>query len=915
MRRIWLLSCLILAAIPSWAAKRVSIAQLEQLLTADVAAHKQDSEIARQIAGVVLTERISQTTFARLDAKFPAGPLASQAFRVLADQSEFLDLPGDESVSNPAPEGEAQARMLRAAQDYVSQTLRRLPNFLATRTINLYDDTPQAIRQGEWPTRAGFHPVGKSSAEISVTRERDDQPPAQGSAVWQSKIGLLSGGEFGTTLGMILTDAAISGISWSHWERSSGEMLAVFRYSVPASASHFELISSFQREASLEGIKGPTVNGVAGISVRPNVSSSNIEVVRTRPGYHGSIWLNPADGTIYRITMEADMNKGLPFRRAAILVEYGLIDIAGSRFVCPVRSLALSESLATAQSVTGNSATAWLNETLFTDYHRFASSSRILGEAANTSLPDTAPAPQEQGPANAKQAAQPTDSVGPTQQAEDRTPAPDQPQTAPAASMPVLPSAAEPSSTVEPSATDEARTTSVRESETSPVSASSSNAPPAPASIALNTPQSLAVAPNENESTFKIAVNSLLVPVVVLDKRGQSIAGLGGQNFTVEDEGKPRKIIGFTVAKSAPNEDKGNPEVGHNSSTATNAKDIAARTNESAVARTRHIIFLFDDRHLTSSDLALVQKAATHLLEKPLPETDDAAVLSFTGTNSGLTHDRAALQSAVMKLTVHQASQHGKEDCPDVDYYAANKIVNKRDPIEFQIAVQKARQCTFSQVVILPSTDIYDGLSNPTNPFQRAAMAAATHALAMGEEDARESLLSVGSVVRAMSKLPGQRVLILVSSGFLTLSPETMAFKSTIMNIAGASNVIVNTLDARGLYAGNVDAGQGGITSTMDLNSGEFVQDHLAAMQASENVMSELAEGTGGRFFHNSNDLQGGMEALTAAPENLYLLEISLKDVKANGTYHRLQVKVDQSGVEVLARKGYFAPKIAARKK
>ena len=93
------------------------------------------------------------------------------------------------------------------------------------------------------------------------------------------------------------------------------------------------------------------------------------------------------------------------------------------------------------------------------------------------------------------------------------------------------------------------------------------------------------------------------------------------------------------------------------------------------------------------------------------------------------------------------------------------------------------------------------------------------------------------------------------------------------------------------------------------------MQDRLAATRASENVMSELAEGTGGRFFHNSNDLQGGMETLTAAPENLYLLEISLKDVKANGAYHRLRVKVDQSGVEILARKGYFAPKIATSKK
>ena len=136
-----------------------------------------------------------------------------------------------------------------------------------------------------------------------------------------------------------------------------------------------------------------------------------------------------------------------------------------------------------------------------------------------------------------------------------------------------------------------------------------------------------------------------------------------------------------------------------------------------AAPRTRYVIFLFDDRHLTSADLTLVQKAATHLLETPLPETDDAAVLSFNGVNSGLTHDHAALQSAVMKLTVHQALQHGKEDCPDVDYYSADQIINKHDPIEFQIAVQKARQCSLSQVVIVPSPNIYDGLDNPLTHF------------------------------------------------------------------------------------------------------------------------------------------------------------------------------------------------------
>src|SRR5262249_27413143 len=157
--------------------------------------------------------------------------------------------------------------------------------------------------------------------------------------------------------------------------------------------------------------------------------------------------------------------------------------------------------------------------------------------------------------------------------------------------------------------------------------------------------------------------------------------------------------------------------------------------------------------------------------------------------------------------------QPGKEDCPSVDYYSADQIINRRNPIEFEIAAQKAKQCSSLQVST--SSHLDQGMSNPNDPFQRAAMGAATRALAMGEEDARESLVSVQNVVRAMSKLAGQRILILVSPGFLTLSPETMAQKSQIMDTAAALGVIVNSVDARGLFAGNVDASEGGTTSDL----------------------------------------------------------------------------------------------------
>jgi hypothetical protein len=112
--------------------------------------------------------------------------------------------------------------------------------------------------------------------------------------------------------------------------------------------------------------------------LQPGVSPEDAAPVRARPGYHGSIWLDPATGTILRITIEAELKRGDPFLRAAILVEYGAVEISDKKFISPVRSLALSVAATDAQGVPGDAPAEWLNETLFTGYHRFAATTRIL---------------------------------------------------------------------------------------------------------------------------------------------------------------------------------------------------------------------------------------------------------------------------------------------------------------------------------------------------------------------------------------------------------------------------------------------------------------------------------------------------------------------------------------------------------
>src|SRR5277367_466645 len=267
MRRLILLVLLASLASTAGASKRLTVAQLEQALTAAHAAHKSDAEIAHQIAGLELSERLSDATLERLTANLDADSQAALALQLLADQSAFLDPPANELPSAAAPDEAAQQRMIEAARNYVAHTLLQLPNLFAVRITNRYDDRPQEIKKGSWPVHAGLHLVSTSSRESSIFDERTSQATTAGAARWQEQSGLVSGGEFGSTLSMILTDTIKGKVTWSHWEQTAAGPVAVFHYSVPSSASHFEVINSLQRQAALEGTSSPTVGSRQGSGI------------------------------------------------------------------------------------------------------------------------------------------------------------------------------------------------------------------------------------------------------------------------------------------------------------------------------------------------------------------------------------------------------------------------------------------------------------------------------------------------------------------------------------------------------------------------------------------------------------------------------------------------------------------------
>jgi hypothetical protein len=366
MRSLPLSLLLAATATSAFAVKQVTIAQLEQEVTALQA--KPDAKAADQLADLQLTERLSSTTFARLQTETP-GPKARQALLLLADTSAFLNLPSAEVPQTPVPDLPTQRHMLAQTINYVTRTVHQLPNFSATRVTTRFEDTVQEeVHSDTAHTSYTYLPLRLAGASNSPVAFRDGQEvidvAAKSKKSDPAMNGLTTRGEFGPILFTVLLDSTHSTLRWSHWEQVvPDKTLAVFAFSVPPEQSHYQV----------------------GASAPPNDPGH----AQPHSGYHGQIAIDPANGTVFRIVVQADLKPTDAISRADIAVEYRPVEIGGRSYICPVRSVAIlvdnTAPTTTAQNFrTGRTdflpphKLTQVDDVAFTQYHVFRAESRMI---------------------------------------------------------------------------------------------------------------------------------------------------------------------------------------------------------------------------------------------------------------------------------------------------------------------------------------------------------------------------------------------------------------------------------------------------------------------------------------------------------------------------------------------------------
>ena len=416
------------------------------------------------------------------------------------------------------------------------------------------------------------------------------------------------------------------------------------------------------------------------------------------------------------------------------------------------------------------------------------------------------------------------------------------------------------------------------------------------------------IATRDEPTTFKVNSKLVVVRAVVRDSQGKAIGSLHQDDFQVFDKGKPQVITQFEVEQPGSLAEKARQVSEKDSSSAAPPEALSATGNAPA-APERFVAYLFDDVHLRFGDLAHVRESAEHHLASLKP-TDRAAIFTTSGiTTLGFTDDRTKLHEALLRLRPNPiSSQTFAHHCPDLSYYQADLIVNKHDPETMQDALLEQQECGPKVAGTPGAGDAFTAQGSPATVLDTLAEAV----FSAGDHESRVSLSSLRDVVSSISRMPGQRSIVLVSPGFIT---PTLEYESAdIVDRAVRSQIVINALDARGVYVvlpfGNVEDRVVG----PQIRPGESdTKAAVAAATAQSDLLMMLSADTGGIFFHNNNDFDEGFRRVSETPEYTYLLAFVPQNLKLDGSFHALKVTLkNQPKLNLQARRGYYAPKTFA---
>jgi VWFA-related protein len=376
------------------------------------------------------------------------------------------------------------------------------------------------------------------------------------------------------------------------------------------------------------------------------------------------------------------------------------------------------------------------------------------------------------------------------------------------------------------------------------------------------------------ETVLRSNSRLVVVDVVVTDGKGQAIPGLKAEDFTMLENGAPQKISSFTyhapgktqiaVAGQLP------PDI------ITNAPAFKASSLNVLLMDTLNGDFI-EQAYMKDQ---LIKYLGNAQLDRPLAlfALEDRVVLLHDFTT-----DSGALKKAAEKFKPPARTNNAESTLSRASAFTTSGDYHTSD---------RNIETTLSQLNALAKTlGGYPGRKNliwlsesfPINLFPDN-MANGASAISNG---------SAGGLMQG--------------SGPSALGPGSGAGMPALGDLGRSAlegNGQGNYKDYAQLIKKVADSLMNAQVAVYVVDSGAVGKDtHLAA----QNTANDIAGRTGGRAFHNSNDLAGSMRASVEDASTYYTLEYYPENKKWDGQFRNIQIKANRPGMSLRYRDGYYA--------
>lgn len=346
--------CLFVAlfALPAWAARQLTVAELSSLLRSMHQDNKSDEEIAAALKQVQLTEELTHNTANSLAPYLP-GTQSTEQIYVLEARSAVLAPPASDLPATPAPAAGAVKAVLDKAAAYINNVSAQVPVMTATRTTQRFQDQVEPEPPGtradapSGPNTVSFrqfvHYIQSTDTPVTIERGLEKMATEKDKTPWGANRMIVIQEQPDLSLSTVLSSAQAAGtLKWLRWETVNGRQTAVFSFDVPKKRSRFTFSvccfpSQTGANAQLFTAALPNVSGADRVNQQAAMEWRDYHV--NAAPYRGEFFIDPQDGSVIRMIIQPELKASDLVRTADMRIDYGPVTLASRTVMVPVKSV------------------------------------------------------------------------------------------------------------------------------------------------------------------------------------------------------------------------------------------------------------------------------------------------------------------------------------------------------------------------------------------------------------------------------------------------------------------------------------------------------------------------------------------------------------------------------------------------